>query len=119
EDAEGRAKSQSAAEACLVFLLRHRVAGLTTAGDEHLLAIGEIRRVRPQSARRHRLRNCQNPKRRETQYGDGRRDRDKSAQHGKPPASRSYSLAARWQSERRRPRGRPPFIVSDGELSFS
>src|SRR5262249_27899498 len=57
------------------------MTGRAAAGVEHRLAVIEIRCMRSQCARRHCCRHCEDPKRRERNYGSDRPDNDKLTQH--------------------------------------
>ena len=87
ECAERRIERQPAAKLGLVVLLGHRMAGRAAADIEHLLAIGEIGRVRRKRARRHRGRNGQHPERAKRQHGGDGRQHDQSLSHWHSPGA--------------------------------
>ena len=85
EGAERRLEREPAAELRAVVLVRRDVAGRTSAGEQHGAPVGEIGIARRQGARRHGLRNGDDPERRDAERGDDDHGVHELAQHHAVP----------------------------------
>ena len=102
ERAERRLQREAAAELELVVLAGRGVAGGAAAGKEHRPAVGLVRRVRPERARRHDHRHGDQPEHADAQhYGDHRQDQKLAQHRGLPPGTTLLkSRAAACDSKR-------------------